>query len=272
MAKKKSMKLPRDRWKFFRELEKELIKCDEVIPIDSNQLETAKSPKFAEIIIKSRVHLDSLFKKIAQAMSLVDSKGKIHYIPRSGKDKGKKKKRPANITDWWRFFPEFSENRNVYVKQLIYRQKQTREPFAGWGRKSPLFWDRYNKLKHDMYSNWRNEKNGATYEMAIQSLAALLVINFECELRRNPSYNAHEYYKRVPYDYVDHPEHYLGYWVEIINEFVIYPVYIRPEQCYIETNFFKYLIRRDKLAFEEIQYEKKSKSPSTGKLSFPLKK
>jgi hypothetical protein len=183
----------------------------------------------AEIIYSACIHFDSLLKEIAIKTKKLKKDGSL-----------KKKDKPENREDdtvwpsirhYKNFYPEFSGRRIIFIKRLKYRG-DAREPFLGWPKKSPIWWGCYNSLKHDMYNNWKKK---ATFENAIQVLGALLICNFECEIRRNPDFRRDGAMK-------------------IENEFVTYPIWQNGlNDCMIRTDFFKYSRNKYEMAFEELQ-------------------
>ena len=112
MPQKDNIKIPRDRWRFYRLLEEELIKFDRIIPVDSNQL-NVKSPKLAEIIYSACIHFDSLLKEIAIQTKKLKKDGSLKV-----KDKPKNRKNETvwpSIRHYKNFFPEFSVRRIIIL-------------------------------------------------------------------------------------------------------------------------------------------------------------
>lgn len=210
------MSITRDRWRFYRLIEDELMEFDKIIPANSDQLNIV-SPKLSNILNQTCIHFESLMKDIA-----IES-GKVT----------KKKKDSINITKLRELFPDFSKTRVVYIKRVKDKKGEIK-PFYGWSNRSPDWWGAYNKIKHNMYENWKED---AKYINAIKSVAAILICNFELEVQLNPDLN--------PMKLRDKTEKYE-------NEFVSYPIWIAPEEEYtIRTDFFRYTQNGFHMAFQD---------------------
>lgn len=112
------------------------------------------SPQFAQIILDSASQIDSLWKAAEQTQN-----------PSSSNEK-------RTITDHWD-----RHRHSVAAQKVIFfggPNPAVIAPFSEWdgsSYKSPSWWQAYNKLKHDRFSN----QSEATMSHATHSVAALLL-------------------------------------------------------------------------------------------------
>jgi hypothetical protein len=129
----------------FQVLERQLADCMEYLPfIDMNR--QAISPKFIPIIMDSCSLIDSIFYEITSDVNL----------ERLTLKKYSRLHEPKLLLD---------QNSSLFLVSPV----QLLQPFKGWNQKTPLWWEAYNKLKHDRLNNY----HFANYINAVYSLAGL---------------------------------------------------------------------------------------------------
>lgn len=139
----------------FSNLENQLIRCMEYIPfIETNK--NAISPKFIPLILESCSLIDSIFKTIT------DEKIKTNF------------KKYANIH-------EKTLDLGDSISMFLVTPLQFYKPFENWTTKIPIWWNSYNKIKHDRINNYEF----ATYETTVLSIVALHQLITKCRIFTN---------------------------------------------------------------------------------------
>ena len=129
----------------FQVLEKQLLDCMEYLPfLDANK--QAISPKFIPIIMDSCSIIDLIFHEITTS---------------SGKERFNLKK----YSELHETSLSLDENASLFLVSPI----QLLQPFKGWTKQPPTWWEAYNKLKHNRLNNF----NLATFTNAVYALAGL---------------------------------------------------------------------------------------------------
>ena len=128
----------------FNELETLLADCLSFIPfIDGNR--QVISPKFTPIIVESCGLIESIFKEY------VGENDKKHNL-----------KKYSELVE-----PHLSLEKTVSI--FLNPPILFLNPFNDWTNKPPIWWQSYNKLKHDRLNNY----DVVTYETVIQAMAGL---------------------------------------------------------------------------------------------------
>ncbi len=140
----------------FDNLEKQLLECMEFIPfIDQNK--HVVSSKFIPIILEACSLTESILKEITED-----------------------KRRTYNFKKYAEFHETYlglDETITIFLVSPI----RFYQPYKGWGKAIPEWWDCYNKLKHDRLNNYEF----ATYETAVLSLVGLHQLISKCRLFTN---------------------------------------------------------------------------------------
>jgi hypothetical protein len=137
----------------FSSLERQLQDCMEYIPfIDANK--QAISPKFIPIITEACGLIESIFKEIT-----VDDSGKYNL------------KKYSQLHE---------DNLSLEVNKSLFLGTPLRvlEPYRGWTKQQPEWWQAYNSLKHDRLNNY----NVATYTNAVLALTGLHQLMAKCKI------------------------------------------------------------------------------------------
>jgi hypothetical protein len=176
-------------WAAYRSIEEDMLRVAEDIPLETRQY-NVYSFKLADIIVRSCSHIDSLFKDILRNQDL-SSHPNQQKIAESrailtGKERGM-----LTIKDYIEIFADYLNLASVEV--IIRRNGEQRSPFERFKEpkpddKIPPWWDAYNALKHDFYSEVEEGNLGN----ALESLAALFVLNckipFNFKLEKDINY------------------------------------------------------------------------------------
>lgn len=195
----------KNRWRFYQQSEEELIEFDKYLPIDSGQL-NIKSPKLIKLLVDCCIQIDGLFKHECVEQKIIANVGE-----------------QTNMNQYMECFPNLSQAGEVIIKRGMIKVN----PFIKWGVDPPIWWTKYNKIKHrNMIEYWKEVE----YLDAINAISALLIINFQIEVGRNKDFNNH-----------------LG--ENAHNVFVGYPIYTDHFGHTIRTLFFMYGINRTGNAF-----------------------
>jgi len=164
-------------WAAYKAIEEDMLRVAEYIPLETQQY-GVYSFKLADIILRSCSHIESLFKDVIRNQDLSDH-------PDQEMIKDKKRKRRLTIRDYIEIFSDYWNLAPVEI--TIRRNNDIKRPFEEFEnpdpkRKTPTWWQAYNKLKHDFYS----EIEKGTLENALTSLSALFALN--CKLQENLNY------------------------------------------------------------------------------------
>ena len=129
----------------FENLEQQLAECMDFLPfIEENK--KAISPKFVPIIM--------------DACSLIESI--LHEITSSNYKEHFNFKKYCSLHE---SSLQLEENASLFLTLPV----QILQPYKSWSKKSPVWWNAYNKLKHDRLNNY----HFATYMNAVNALAGL---------------------------------------------------------------------------------------------------
>ncbi len=128
----------------FINLEDQLLTCMEFIPFTEHN-RTIVSPKFVPIILEACTLIDSILYELSGSQS------------RKPTFRNHAKLQEQNL--------DLADTTSILLTTPIDFLK----PYDNWSKRVPVWWNSYNKLKHDRFNNYEF----ATYETAIQSLTGL---------------------------------------------------------------------------------------------------
>ena len=129
----------------FENLEKQLAECMDFLPFIAEN-KNAISPKFIPIIMDSCSLIESI----------------LHEITCSSNKERLNLKKYCLLQE---SSLQLEENASFFLTLPV----QILQPYKNWSQKSPVWWDAYNKLKHDRLNNYHS----ATYSNAVNALAGL---------------------------------------------------------------------------------------------------
>lgn len=170
-------------WAAYKAIEEDMLRVAEYIPLETRRYEVY-SFKLADIIMRSCSHIESLFKDVIRNQDLSDHPNQ-QKIKKSKEileePEESKKKKWLTIGDYREIFADYLNLAPIEV--TIRRNNDIKRPFEKFknpdpNHKTPPWWQAYNKLKHDFYS----EVEEGNLENALSSLSALFVLNCKIPL------------------------------------------------------------------------------------------
>jgi len=171
-------------WAAYKAIEEDMLRIAEYIPLETQQYEVY-SFKLADIIFRSCSHIESLLKDVIRNQDFSDHPNQ-QKIKKSKEileeaEESKKKKKWLTIDDYREIFADYLNLAPIEV--TIRRNNDIKRPFEKFknpdpNHKTPTWWQAYNKLKHDFYS----EVEEGNLENALLSLSALFVLNCKIPL------------------------------------------------------------------------------------------
>ena len=168
-------------WFIYSKLEREFIDTTSYVALETVH-KNVWSEKFGELLIKIGGSVGSFFDLMVNNRSL-DGEETVEELRRKiEEERQKRENKQKKKSDWSpdirdfrkAFNPVFSlSSAEVEASYgLTYYDKFY--PFKGFKRKSPLWWESHNKLKHKFFEQLEKR---ATLQNAINALASLFILN-----------------------------------------------------------------------------------------------
>lgn len=171
-------------WFIYSKLEREFIETTSYVALETVH-EDVWSEKFGELLIRIGSSVGSFFNLMVDSKSL-EKEGsvkklrerieKIRQKREMKEKKGKKKSEwSPSITNFRKAFNPVFQLSSVAVEAsygLTYYGRL--QPFKGFERKAPNWWESHNKLKHEFFEKLEER---ARLQNTINALAALFVLN-----------------------------------------------------------------------------------------------
>jgi hypothetical protein len=172
-------------WFIYNKLEKEFIDTTSYVALETVH-ENVWSEKFGELLVKISGSVGSFFDLMVNNSKSLDGEETVRELrkkieeerkKRENKQKKRKKKSDwsPDIRDFRKAFNRVFQLSSVEVEAsygLTYYGKL--QPFKGFERKSPLWWESHNKLKHKFFEQLEER---ATLQNTVNALAGLFVLN-----------------------------------------------------------------------------------------------
>ena len=171
-------------WFIYSKLEREFIETTSYVALEIGHKDVW-SEKYGELLIKIGSAVSSFFDFMINSKSLDNEKTVKKLRVKILKEKKKReqkqkegKKIPEwspNITDFRKAFNPVFDLQTVEVEAsygLTYYNNL--QPFEGFGKRAPFWWDSYNKVKHHFFEKIEER---ARLEHTINALGALFILN-----------------------------------------------------------------------------------------------
>jgi len=159
-------------WGAFESIENDLIRIVEYIPLETEQYDVY-SFQLSDIIKRACSQIDSVFKEIVRVCELKDYPDKRLLKEYVSKIKGNKN---ILVTDHAKLFSDYYNLEKAII--IIRKNYFSLKPFNNFTeKKTPKWWQDYNKLKHDYFNN----VHLGTLGNALDSLGALFILH--CKIR-----------------------------------------------------------------------------------------
>lgn len=161
-------------WFLYSKLEREFIETASYVALETVHNDVW-SERYGELLVRTGNMVDSTFRYMVNSKSL-DNEKTVKELRRRVVDERKKNANwSPNITDFRAAFEPIFQLSSVEVEAdygLTYYGKLM--PFKDFDKKSQIWWDSYNKVKHELFE--QIEKR-ATLENTINALAGLFILN-----------------------------------------------------------------------------------------------
>ena len=171
-------------WFIYNKLEREFIETTSYVALETCHKDVW-SEKYGELLIKIGSAVGSFFDLLVDSKSLDNEKTvkklrvKILKEKKKREQKQKEGKKKSewspNITDFREAFNPVFDLQSVEVEAsygLTYYGKL--QPFKGFEKSAPFWWDSYNKVKHQFFEKIEEKAN---LEHTINALASLFILN-----------------------------------------------------------------------------------------------
>lgn len=157
-------------WFMYNRLEREFIETTSYVALETYH-GNVWSEKFGELLVRIGDLVDSFFRFMVNSKSLDNEK----TVKELRKTIRKKPKWNPDIIDFRTTFNPIFHLSSVEVEADYGLTNYGKlHPFKDFGKKSPLWWDAYNKVKHEIFEQIEKK---ATLENTINALAGLFVLN-----------------------------------------------------------------------------------------------
>lgn len=157
-------------WFMYSKLEREFIETTSYVALETVH-NNVWSERFGELLVRIGDLVDSFFRFMVNSKSL-DNEKTVKEL------REKIQKKPdwnPNIIDFRTTFNPIFQFSSVEIEAdygLTYYGKLY--PYNDFGKKSPLWWDSYNKVKHEIFEQIEKK---ATLENTLNALAGLFILN-----------------------------------------------------------------------------------------------
>jgi len=154
-------------WFLYLKLEREFIETTSYVALETVH-ENVWSEKFGELLIRIGSSVGSFFNLVASSKSL-DKERTVTKLRK------RMEKESPSITDFRKAFNPVFQLSSVEVEAsygLTYYGEL--QPFKGFERKAPNWWEAHNKLKHEFFEKLEER---ATLQNTINALAGLFILN-----------------------------------------------------------------------------------------------
>jgi hypothetical protein len=161
-------------WFIYSKLEREFIETTSYVALETVHGDVW-SEKFGELLIRIGSSVGSSFNLMLNSKSLDGEKTVEKLRERIEKKHEKKPHWSPTITDFRKAFDPVFQLTGIEVEGsygLTYYGKL--QPFKGFKRKAPIWWDSHNKLKHEFFEKLEER---AKLQNVINALAGLFVLN-----------------------------------------------------------------------------------------------
>ena len=161
-------------WLIYSKLEREFIETTSYVALETVH-ENVWSPKFGELLIRIGSSVGSFFDLMVDSKSLDEERTVKKLREKTKKKQQKKPDWSPTITDFRKAFNPVFQLSSVEVEAsygLTYYAEL--QPFKGFERKAPNWWDAHNKLKHEFFEKLEER---ARLHNTINALAGLFVLN-----------------------------------------------------------------------------------------------
>lgn len=164
-------------WFIYNKLEREFIETTSYVAFETVHNDVS-SEKFGELLIKIGGSVSSFFDLMVDSKSL-DDENSVKELREKIKEKREKLKKRSEwsptITDFRKAFNSVFQLSSAEVEAaygLTYYG--ILQPFEGFTKKSPPWWEPYNKVKHQFFEKIEEK---ARLKHTVNALAALFILN-----------------------------------------------------------------------------------------------
>lgn len=161
-------------WFLYNRLERDFMKTTTYVALETVHNDVW-SERFGELLIRTGDMVDSFFRYMINSKSL-DNKDTVEKLRK--KIREKRQTDPnwhPNINDFRKAFNPIFQFSSVELEAsygLTYYGEL--QPFKDFARSSPVWWESYNKVKHEIFEQIERK---ATLENCINALAGLFILN-----------------------------------------------------------------------------------------------
>jgi hypothetical protein len=222
-------------WFIYSKLEREFIETTSYVALETGHKDVW-SEKYGELLIKIGSAVGSFFDFMVNSKSL-DNEQTVENL--RAKILKEKKKRSPTMTDFRKAFnPVFDLTSAEVEARYGLTYYGNLQPFKGFGKRAPFWWDSYNKVKHQFFEKIEER---AQLEHTINALAALFILNI---LHKENQEYLIKYQNVITCDYAKHfgKKTLLGFFEA---SKIGVPKAVRVYNCVAVTPLFKHVFRAD---------------------------
>jgi len=172
-------------WFIYSKLERELIETTSYVALETVHKDVW-SEKYGELLIKIGGAVGSFFDLMVNSSKSLDDEKTVKSlrakIAKEKEEREQKRKDGKNVSDW---SPNIADFRKAFNTVFDLESAEVEascgltyygilQPFEGFGKVSPIWWDSYNKVKHQFFEKIEER---ARLDHTINALAALFILN-----------------------------------------------------------------------------------------------
>lgn len=158
-------------WKTYTMVEKDFLDFIEYVPL-TQEHSKVYSIKLSDMLLRLGSYIDTLFKE----MLLFDGLDQNSNVNQSKLKKARKRKEEGKISikNYREIFEPYYKLSERAIVVYDPHHNFVTYPFLQFGKgRSPPWWNKYNRVKHDLYKNMKE----ATMHRVLHALAGLFLLN-----------------------------------------------------------------------------------------------
>jgi hypothetical protein len=171
-------------WFIYSKLEREFIETTSYVALETGHKDVW-SEKYGELLIKIGSAVGSFFDFMVNSKSLDNEQTVENLRAKMLKEKEKREQKQKKGKKKIEWSPTMTDFRKAFNPVFDLKSAEVEasygltyygnlQPFEGFGKRAPFWWDSYNKVKHQFFEKIEER---ARLEHAINALAALFILN-----------------------------------------------------------------------------------------------